>query len=680
MSLPKTRKQGRFFWERNLDFKIGKIILLLFFAMAISFLFMVFPSFSSERTFQINLQADYISWSEDLSIVIGKGKVSLEYKDVQIETENVRINLHTSELLAWDKVTFRLKARRIEGENLRYNLEKGEGTIEHPRGREGLFFYRAEEAYFSSEIIELKKAYFTSCELSLPHYKIRAERISIRLEDEIVMNNVTFCLGDIPVFWLPFLVQYLREENRFILPSFSYSDFAGWSAQTGYYFYASPSFQAKLHLDYREKKGWAEGIDVSYRLEGGKGKLSTYFVKEKDTQDERWLVRLEHQQSLSKSTSLKLRLNRLSDEDFLKDYFGQEYQTAYLYLAHRGSGYNASILAQPVVNPVFEKGSIERLPQLKLNFDSQRINESYLYSEEAVEITNFKKEDESILRADGFLDISSPWTNLGYFKLRPRIGYHLFGYWYEREGEKLSGYRSIPYQELNLFSELTVKSENYTHIGRFSLDYYHSSEVKDGSELPFSLGDYSKETSTIHPENLIKFNLRNYLYSGKLGLLSGEVKVNYDLTKEKERLSPVEVKFYLASPLPYTEYVDIHFVYNPYRKEYEEIKGSLGLKGNQWNLKVGMERYPQEGLTDITAQGGFSMGEKWRMSTYFRYDWEKKNIEEEVYSLWRDLHCWEVRLFLKNKPEKEYWIALHIKAFPSHWIKYHPELELLEYQ
>jgi len=109
---------------------------------------MVFPSFSSERTFQINLQADYISWSEDRSIIIGRGRVNLEYKDVQIETENVRIDLHTSELLAWDKVNFRLKTRRIEGENLRYNLEKEEGTIQHPSGKEGLFFYRAEEAFF----------------------------------------------------------------------------------------------------------------------------------------------------------------------------------------------------------------------------------------------------------------------------------------------------------------------------------------------------------------------------------------------------------------------------------------------------------------------------------------------------------------------------------------------------
>ena len=680
MSLPKTRKQGRFFWEKNSNFKIGKVILLLFSAMAISFLFMVFPSFSSERTFQINLQADYISWSEDLSIVMGKGKVKLEYKDVQIETENVRIDLNTSELLAWDKVNFRLKVRRIEGENLRYNLEKGEGTIQHPSGKEGLFFYRAEEAFFSSEIIELRKAYFTTCDLSLPHYKITADKISIRLEDEIVMSNVTFSLGNIPVFWLPFFVQYLREENRFILPSFGYSDFAGWSVQTGYYFYASPFFQAKLHLDYKEKKGWAEGIDISYRLKGGNGNLSTYFIKEKDTQEERWLVRLEHQQSFSNSTSLKLRLTRLSDKDFLKDYFAQEYQTAYLYLAHRGFGYNASILAQPALNPVFEKGSIERLPQFKLNFDSQRIGESYLNSEEVIEITNFKKDDKSILRADGFLDISSVWTDFAYFKLRPRVGYHLFGYWYEREGEKLSGYRSIPYQELNLFSELTVKSENYAYIGRLSLDYYHSSEVKDDFELPFSLGDYKKETNKIHPGNLIKLNLKNYLYSGELRLLLGEVKANYDLTKEKERLSPVEVEFYLTPPLPYAEYLDLHFVYNLYRKEYQEIKGSLALKGNQWDLKVGMKRYPQEGLTDITAQGGFSLGEKWKISAYVRYAWEKKSVEEEVYSLWRDFHDFTVRLFLKNKPEREYWIAFNIKAFPSMGLKYYPERELLEYQ
>jgi len=680
MSLLKIKRRGRFFWEKNLNFKPEGVILLWFSGIGIFFLFIIFPSFALEKTPQIDLQADYLNWSQNPPSIIGQGKVNLEYKNIQIKADNVKVNLNTSELLAWEEVSFRLKTRIVEGKNLRYNLEKEQGTIQFPRGKEGLFFYRAEEAYFSSEIIELRKAYFTSCDLSLPHYKIRAEKISIRLEDEIVMNNVTFCLGDIPVFWLPFLVQYLREENRFILPSLSYGDFAGWSIQTGYYFYASPFFQTKLHLDYREKKGWAEGVDISYRLKEGKGKLNTYFIKEKDTQEKRWMGRLEHQQTFSKTTSLKLRLNRLSDKSFLKDYFAQEYQTAYLYIGHRGSGYNTSILAQPVVNPAFETGSIERLPQVKLDFDSQRIGKSYFYSEKSVEITNFKKEDKGIVRTDGLLDISSPWTNLKYFKFRPRIGYHLFRYQYEREGEKLDGYRSIPYQELNLFSEITVESKNYTHIGKLSLDYYHSSEVKDDFKLPFSLGDYEKKTYEIHPENLIKFNLRNYLYSGKTRLISGEIKTNYDLTKEEEKFSPLEAKFHLTPPLSYVKYLDLYFLYDPYEKEYEEIKSDLGLKGSQWDLKLGIRRYPGKNLTDIITQGGFSLGEKWKISGYVRYDWEKKNMEEEAYSLWRDLHCWAVRLFLKNKPEKEYWIAFYIKAFPAHWIKYHPELELLEYQ
>ncbi len=284
------------------------------------------------------------------------------------------------------------------------------------------------------------------------------------------------------------------------------------------------------------------------------------------------------------------------------------------------------------------------------------------------------------MRADGFLELSSPWTNLGYFKFKPKVGYHLFNYRYESGGEKLSGYRSIPYQELSLFSEITVKSENYANTGKVSLDYYHSSEVKDDFILPFSLGGYSKETYKIHPENLIKLNLRDYLYSKKGRVLSGEIKANYDLTKEKERFSPIEAKLRLTPAISYMEYLDLYCLYDPYGKEYKEIKSSLGLRGSEWNLKTEIKRYPPEDITEVIGQGGFSLGEKWKISAYFRYDWEERNIEEEVYSVWRDLHCWTVRLFLKNKPEKEYWIALSIKAFPKHWIRYEPKLELLEYQ
>jgi len=151
-----------------------------------------------------------------------------------------------------------------------------------------------------------------------------------------------------------------------------------------------------------------------------------------------------------------------------------------------------------------------------------------------VEITNFRKGEKSIIRADGFLDFSFPFTLLDkLLRIRPKLGYHFFHYWYEEEGEKLEAYRNIFYQELSLTSELEDHYGNYTNIIRPSLSYYHSSEVKNDFELPFELKDYEKSTDKIHPENLINFNFTDYLYHGKSKVITGEVGASYDLTKPK---------------------------------------------------------------------------------------------------------------------------------------------------
>lgn len=688
MNSHKVKKQGRSFWGKISNFKQGKTIPIWFLVIGASFFFVLSSSFAAEGIPQFKLQADHFEWSQETSSIVGWGNVSLEYEDISIKADNIKVNLETSDLLAEGEVRIQLKERVVEGKDLEYNLKRKEGMIQSPRGKEGSFFYRAKEAYLSSETIELREVNFTTCNLSPPHYSIRMGNASIRFKEEITMKNIAFYYKGLPfpVFWVPYFVQYIRKENRVIFPVFGYSKFAGLSIQTGYNFYASPSFQTKFHLDYRTKKGWAQGIDVSYRLKIGGGELDSYFTREIGSTEGRWAVRLRHQYTFSPSTYLKLRLERVSDENFLTEYFNEEYKTSYLYIGHQGTGYNMGVLMEPAVNLEFETNFIERLPQIQLNFGSQRIGESRLYSEKKMEITNFRKEEKSIIRADGFLDFSFPFTLLDeYLRIRPKLGYHLFYYWYEKEGENLEAYRSIPYQELSLVSEIENQYGNYTHIVRPSLSYYHSSEIKNDFELPFELKsekyeqDYEKRTGEIHPQNLIKFNFANYLYSGKRRVMTGEIKTSCDLTKKEEKFSPLEGKFLLNPSLPLIEYFDFSFLYHFYEKKYKEVKVNLGLKSSSWNMKLGVERYIDgQASTDIITQGNFKVGEKWEISGYLRYNLEKKNIQEEVFSLQRDLHCWAVRLFLKEKPEREYWIGFYIKALPQHWIRYHPMIKLLE--
>jgi hypothetical protein len=683
MSSPKIKPQGRSFWGRISGFKKQSSIfrVLLRIGMLSYFLAAVLPSFALERTPPVNLQADHLHWIGNS--VMGQGNAQLEYKDVQLKADEIVVNLDSLDLTAEEGVNLQIGNRSLKGEHLKYNLKTETGTIRNSRWKEGPLFYKAEKAHFSSEVIDLKKVDFTTCDLSLPHYKMRAGTARLYPDDKIIMKSVALYLGSLPIFWAPYLIQYLHKKNRVILPSPGYSDFSGWYVRTGYYFYSSARFQGRVHLDYREKKGWGEGVDLFYESKAGEGEIKTYYVNEADTKEERWTLRLRHRQSLSKSTNLKIRLDRLSDANFLDDYFDEEYETSYLDLEHRGSGYNVGVLVEPSVNPGFERGSIERLPQVRQNLESRRLGKSGLYLDQAAEVTNFRKEDKNVVRADSFLDLSYPFTAFKYLRLQPKLGYHLFRYWSTKDNKKEEGYRSIPYQEVNLLFKVAGKFGNYSHIMSPSLSYYRSSETKDDFWLPFSLGDYAKKTEDIHPLNLLKLDLRNDLYHRERKLISTRINLDYDLTKKEERFSSLEGKVYLTPSLPHLNYLSLYFLYDPYAKEYEEIESNLSLKGKIWNLTLGLRRYTDDRVTDFVMQGGIKLGKN-QIAASIRYDLEGEKMRKEVYSFQRDLHCWAMRLFLENEygadSEKEYWIMFYIKAFPHHWIKYHPEVEELEYR
>ena len=645
-----------------------KIAIVIFFLI-------VFPSFAFGEVPKVSFQANYLEWLKNPPLIMGKGGSSLKYKDIQLKADSIRLNLESLDLWAEGKVDLEMKGRRLKGKSLKYNLRTKEGEVISPEGREGSLFYNATQARLSPEVIELSEASFTTCDLSPPHYKIRAKTVKVIVGEEVIARNAVFYIGKYPSFWAPIIIRYLNRENKIMLPSPGYSDFAGWYLKTGYYFYSSPRLNGTIHLDWREKKGWAEGIDTSYKIRGGEGELRTYFIKEKDTQDERWRLKLTHKHCLSQFTSLKLSLDRVSDEDFLEDYFPEEEEDeeippSFLSIEHRKSDYNVEFLLEPEVNPFKYDESIQRLPQITLGFPAQKIKGTGLYLGRGAQAVNFEKGGEGLLRADSFLDLSYPFTVFGHLQVEPKAGYHLF--WYkDREGGE--GYRRIPYQELSTYFQVEGgNKERYTYSLRPTLAYYHSTEDKNEFIPPFDLEDYEKETEDIHPPNLIKLGIENKLYYKEKALSSGSLSIGYNLTEEKRGFSSLEGKFHLTPPLPFLNYVDLYFLYDYYDEEYKEIANNLDLKGKSWHLNIGVKKDVEEGIDDFVLQGEVNLGKKWKLSGYSCYDLVENEVSEESYSIWRDLHCWAAQLSYKRRPEREYSIMFYIKAFPEYWLKFYP--------
>jgi len=640
------------------------------------FLLMITFSFSAlGENNQIYFQADNYLWTSNPPILKAWGKVKIRYGDIYLETEEVSVNLESFKCVTTGKADLTRGEQFLGGENLLYDFKENQGKLSFIKGSSLLnrsgnsLFFKAKEARISKNIIKLYQATITTCDLHYPHYRIEAKEVEIDLEEEIIVKNATFYVGEIPLFWVPFFKRFFRKENQPFVPQFGYEDFSGWFVKDNYYFPLPLNYGGILHLDYREKKGLGYGLDLSYAAKEDKADIKTYFVEEKDSLKKRWSARLNYKKDFPNSSSLQINLNKVSDENFLKDYFNEELKNSSFLLEHRGSGYQGYLLFEPRVNS-FNKKFVERVPQIKFIFLPQKIEKSNIYINKQAEITRFKEEGkEEFIRADSFVDASSPFF-LDPFNITPRIGYHLF--WYRgKEGEE--GYRRIPYQTLNLSSRLQSQHGDYTYLINPNITYYHSDETKDNLNFLFDIGNYKKETVKIHPPSLAKLSLKDSFYHYKNKVALSEINIGYDLNKKKENFTPLNFTFCLTPISSLLKYFRLNLLYELYGKEYSIINSDLRLKEKEWYIDLGLRKDLSKNVNDFIFQGGTELGKKWRLSTFIRYNLEKKETSEEKYSLWRDLHCWAAQLSVETKPEKEYWIIFHIKAFPQYWIKFSPE-------
>lgn len=66
-------------------------------------------------------------------------------------------------------------------------------------------------------------ARFTSCDLEVPHYHFAAREVKLVRDSVMVARDITLNFADVPVFWLPFMVQSLKRGRRsgLLTPVFS---------------------------------------------------------------------------------------------------------------------------------------------------------------------------------------------------------------------------------------------------------------------------------------------------------------------------------------------------------------------------------------------------------------------------------------------------------------------------
>ncbi|HHY47796.1 MAG TPA: LPS-assembly protein LptD [Firmicutes bacterium] len=262
---------------------------------------------------EAQLSADVLSFDVGGRIILAWGKVRLAYKDIVIRCGFMKLDLATNELFAEGNVWLQQNDEEVEARSLTYNLKTQKGKLYDAAatitGKEirGELKVKGSQVEVAKDVINIFNGSLTSCDLDPPHYHIEATGVTIYIDEKVVIRNVSYWEGKLKIFYWPYLVFSLKEENEFELPKIGYSEREGWYIKTTYNYYRNDASRGSIYLDYMERLGAGAGMKHRYDFgKVGEGFIYLYLLGNRITGHPDASAELSHELSLGSDTTARL--------------------------------------------------------------------------------------------------------------------------------------------------------------------------------------------------------------------------------------------------------------------------------------------------------------------------------------------------------------------------------------
>jgi len=367
-----------------------------------------------------DIYADYAQYNSTTHDVVLKGNVRV-YRDVSLYTaDNAVYNTDTK------------KIRTINGR-----------TESQP-----YFLAGANVTSISDNGYLVKNGYFTTADSAKPDFHLHARTIRIYEGDRVIFNYVTAYVGNVPIFWWPYLYQSLSDTFSFTV-SPAYTSTWGPSLLTEVTFPITEHIHTRLRLDYFGRRGPAIGLEptIDYgKDDSSQARLKFFYIQDQnpeinetniprgDVPTGRYRLGLEDRTNFTEDIYGIANVTKLSDAYVMEDYYPGEF---------RVDPIPDNVVALAKTNPVFTLTGIarfqanefftttERLPEVVLDIKRHSLFGSPIFYEGETGYANLRLQfpdgsgfqNYGTDRFDTFHQLSFPNTYFGWLSIVPRVGY-----------------------------------------------------------------------------------------------------------------------------------------------------------------------------------------------------------------------------------------------------------------
>lgn len=272
---------------------------------------------------RVDFEADEADFNADKHMLHLKGAVRLKESTWTVKAEELWLD--TERRLARTEGPMLVEDgwSALYGESGEFDFQRHAGRLYRSSAGHADWRISARQArLYEDRTLSYRGADFTSCSALEPHYHFHASQITVKPRKSMTAKNVVFYLGDVPVFYTPYLYKSLRPSH-----------FLRWKTSPGYDNRNGAMLRntlttehgrllySKLYADWYSSQGFGYGGELHRRAgEDSRAALYGYRIKETSTGDGRWTVLGQQYQALGSSTSWQARLQFQSDSDFNNHY------------------------------------------------------------------------------------------------------------------------------------------------------------------------------------------------------------------------------------------------------------------------------------------------------------------------------------------------------------------------
>ncbi len=377
---------------------------------------------------------------DNVAIHIGNTDIYADYAQYNSTTHDVELRGHVR---IYRDVSLYIAESGV------YNTETKKIRAINGRTESQPYFLRgADVSSISENGYLIRNGIFTTHDSPKPDFHLHARKIRVYEKDRVIFQYVTAYVGNVPVFWWPYLYQSLNDAFSFTV-SPAYLSSWGPSLLTQVTFPITDDIKGRVRLDYRGRRGVALGLDSSieygkdndssariksYYLQDQNPNLNETAVPRKDVPTGRYRLSLEDRTNFTDAIYAIANLTKLSDQYVMQDFFQGEF---------RIDPVPDNVVALTKTDPFFTLTGIvrfqanqfftttERLPEVVLDVKRHSLFGSPIFYEGESGFANLQLqfpqglgfENYGTTRFDTFHQLTYPNTYFGWLSIVPRVGF-----------------------------------------------------------------------------------------------------------------------------------------------------------------------------------------------------------------------------------------------------------------